>query len=87
MGQIGDLVEKAINHLDLYLAGAGSRQAAEEIENEIDEVRRVLRKRAIRRLHDEEANIKIGLAFLDILSHLEEIGDLVIGIIRRAESA
>ena len=87
LGQIGDLVEKAINHLDLYLAGAGSRQAAEEIENEIDEVRRALRERSIQQLQDEEANIKIGLAFLDILSHLEEIGDLVIGIIRRAESA
>ena len=86
LGQIGDLVEKSMNHVDLYLAGTGSPQAAEEIENEIDEVRRILRERSIQRLQDPEANIKIGLAFLDVLSHLEEIGDLAIGIIRRAES-
>jgi len=87
LGQIGDLVEKSMNHVGFYLAGTGSPQAAEEIENEIDEVRRVLRAASIQRLQDEEANIKIGLAFLDVLSHLEEIGDLAIGIIRRAESA
>ncbi len=87
LGQIGDLVEKSMKHVDRYLAGTGSPQAAEEVENEIDEVRRVLRTRSIQRLQDEEANIKIGLAFLDVLSHLEEIGDLAIGIIRRAESA
>ena len=46
-----------------------------ELEDEIDEMERYLRKQHIHRLNQLECNAKAGLTYTDLLSNLERIGD------------
>ena len=46
-----------------------------ELEEEIDEMERYLRKRHIHRLNHGECTAKTGLTYTDLLSNLERIGD------------
>ncbi len=80
------MVGTAMEHSGAYLAGQGDPAAAEAHENAIDARRRELREETIQRMKSGEEGLRRGLAFLDALTHLEEIGDRAVGIIRRAES-
>ena len=46
-----------------------------ELEDEIDEMERYLRKQHIHRLNHGECTAKSGLTYTDLLSNLERIGD------------
>lgn len=46
-----------------------------ELEEEIDEMERYLRKQHINRLNHQECSAKAGLTYTDLLSNLERIGD------------
>lgn len=87
--KIGGLVDKALDNLGRYLAGEkGVAAQAEALEDEIDNTRREMREEQIARLEEREGEDMItGIAFLDLLTHLEEIGDRAVGIIRQAEAA
>jgi len=87
--KIGGLVDKALDNLGRYLAGEkGVAAQAEALEDEIDNMRRTMREEEITRLQAREGEDMItGLAFLDLLTHLEEIGDRAVGIIREAQKA
>ncbi len=85
--QLGGLVERAIEGLGRYFAGDQKLEEAEVFEDEIDSLRRQLRDDEIARLRAGEHDVETGLALLDILTHLEEIGDRTVGIIRLAEAS
>lgn len=80
-----DMVGGALDHCGSYLAGEGDPAAAEAHENAIDKRRHELREATIQRMKSGDEGLRSGLAFLDALTHLEEIGDRAVGIIRRAE--
>jgi phosphate uptake regulator len=56
----------------------------EEIEDRIDSTRRKLRGKYVQKMEQEGAQRAQCLAVLDTITHLEEIGDRAVGIIRRA---
>jgi phosphate:Na+ symporter len=63
-----DYLDNRIEHYDL--------RTAREMERGIDTMRDTLRKRSRRTIErDEEVNVKGELIFLDIVKHLEHIGD------------
>lgn len=80
-----ELVGRSIAYAGVYMKGEGNVQDAELLESEIDAQRAVLRAETIERIQDG-SGLREGLAFLDALTHLEEIGDRAVGIIRRAEA-
>lgn len=83
--ELGELVERALVQLGRYLAGEGSPQECEAIENEIDATRDRLRSGHMQRMQGGEERLVAGLWALDALAHLEEIGDRCWGIVKRAE--
>jgi phosphate:Na+ symporter len=78
-------VDESLEHVGRYVTGAGSKEVGEEIEDLIDNTRRKLRNKYVQAMEQEGSNRAQCLAFLDTISHLEEIGDRAVGIIRRAE--
>jgi phosphate:Na+ symporter len=82
---LGDLVDQALENVGNYMVGRSSAEAAEIIESRIDEMRRSLRGRHIQRMRDSADYLETELAFLDAITHLEEIGDRAVGIVRLAE--
>ena len=78
-------VARSLEHVGAYLTGAGSAEVAEETEDLIDRTRRKLRNKYVQAMEQEGSNRAQCLAFLDTITHLEEIGDRAVGIIRRAE--
>ncbi len=83
---LGDLVDQALENVGNYMVGQSSAEAAEIIENRIDELRRNLRSRHILRMRECGDMLETELAFLDAITHLEEIGDRAVGIVRLAET-
>ena len=83
---LGQRVDEALDVLVLYLQGERDPLSAEAIEDAIDALRRSLREEEIRRLEAKESELIPGLAVLDVLTHLEEIGDRAVGIVRLAEA-
>ncbi|GMV42687.1 MAG: hypothetical protein AMXMBFR64_44030 [Myxococcales bacterium] len=84
---LGALVDRALANLGVYLAEGSPAKRAEEIEHEIDDSRRDLRAKHIEDMSSFHEDLKTGLAFLDMITHMEEIGDRVTGIVRLSESA
>ena len=85
LAALGELVNQSLENLGKYLAGESTYEAGKEIEQRIDAMRRSLRARHIEQLQEDRGHIGAELAFLDTITHLEEIGDRVFGIIRLAE--
>ena len=85
LAYLGDLVSAALENLGKYLAGDSTASDGEAIEAQIDQTRRQLRAHHTEKLHDSRESVAAELAFLDTISHLEEIGDRALGIIRLAE--
>lgn len=80
------LVDQSLENLGRYLAGDTQAAAvAEEIEQQVDRKRRVLRRQQIERMKESTEGVQAKLAFLDTITHLEEIADRVVGIVRRVE--
>lgn len=84
---LGVLVDRALENLGAYLTESSTPKRAEEIEHEIDRSRRHLRTRHIENMTTMQEDLQTGLAFLDMITHMEEIGDRVTGIVRLAEAA
>ena len=84
---LGALVDRALQNLGAYLADGATAKRAEEIEQEIDHTRRMLRTRHIDNMKTLQEDLQTGLAFLDTITHMEEIGDRVTGIVRLSEVA
>jgi phosphate:Na+ symporter len=82
---LGELVDNALENVGQYLVGDSDPEAAELIESRIDESRRAMRARHIDRMRESADFIDTELAFLDAITHLEEIGDRAVGIVRLAE--
>ena len=80
-----NMVGEALVHTGAYLADEGDPAAAEAHEAKIDARRRELREQCIDRMRSGEEGLRSGLAFMDALTHLEEIGDRAVRIIRTAE--
>ncbi len=83
---LAGLVDRSLEGLGHYLVDQGDPTLAEQIEDEIDETRRRLRARYIHWMESAPEDLTPGLAFLDTITHLEEIGDRAIGVIRQAEA-
>ncbi len=79
------LVDGSLEHVGRYLAGEGDPRAAEAHEELIDLRRNQLHAETVERITKGEEGLQEGLALMDALARLEEIGDRAIGIIRRAE--
>ncbi len=82
---LGQMVDQAIENVGNYMVGRSSAEAAEIIEDRIDDMRRAMRTRHIKRMHESSELLDTELAFLDAITHLEEIGDRAAGIVRLAE--
>lgn len=85
LGTLGGLVNDALENLGAYLAGNSTAADGEAIEAQIDQMRRHLRARHTEKLQETRESVTLELAFLDTITHLEEIGDRALGIIRLAE--
>jgi phosphate:Na+ symporter len=86
VARMGAAVREALDNLESYWASGGAVAHAEEIEDRIDALRRELRAQEIERLMTAEPDdIPASLAVLDVLTEMEEIGDRVVSIVRRAE--
>jgi phosphate:Na+ symporter len=83
--KLAELVDQSLENVGDYMVGRTTAAAAETIENRIDEMRRGLRTRHVQRMRDSGERIETELAFLDAITHLEEIGDRAVGIVRLAE--
>lgn len=82
---MGELVSQSLDNLGKYLAGESTMEAGREIEQQIDATRRNLRARHIEHIKENPDKVTAELAFLDTITHLEEIGDRAFGVIRLAE--
>lgn len=85
LASLGNLVSAALENLGAYLSGNSTAQDGEAIEVQIDQMRRHLRSRHTEKLQDSRESVATELAFLDTITHLEEIGDRALGIIRLSE--
>jgi phosphate:Na+ symporter len=85
--KLGNAVAEAMDNLRKYLAEdrAERVQRAEELETAIDDVRRTLRESEIEELKSGSEDIETGIAVLDVLTHLEEIGDRIASIVRTTD--
>ena len=83
--ELGGLAEQSLGYVARHLDGERVQADAEALESRIDQLREQLRSEQIERLRGGEDSVRAGLAFLDVLNQLEEIGDRAIGIIRHAE--
>jgi phosphate:Na+ symporter len=89
MNLLSGLVDESLESLGSYLAGERDALRSEELEERIDRTRKKLRKRrikALRKDEDHSTDIRVHLAFLDLITQMEEIGDRAVGIVRRAEA-
>ncbi|HNS99012.1 MAG TPA: Na/Pi cotransporter family protein [Polyangiaceae bacterium] len=77
-------VDRSLEHVSAFISGSGSITVGEEIEDRIDSTRRKLRGKYVQKMEQEGAQRAQCLAVLDTITHLEEIGDRAVGIIRRA---
>ena len=84
--ELGELVDLSLENLGNYMVDRSDAEAAEVIETRIDDVRRSLRSRHVQRMRDSAERLETELAFLDAITHLEEIGDRAVGIVRLAEN-
>ncbi len=82
---LGDIVDQSLENVGNYMVGRSTAEAAEIIETRIDDMRRAMRTRHIQRMRDSCELLDTELAFLDAITHLEEIGDRAAGIVRLAE--
>lgn len=82
--ELAALVQSSLAHVERFLAGEAVQHQAEELERQIDELRSSLRHEQEERLRGGEKDLAVGLAYLDLLTHYEQIGDRAIGIIRHA---
>ncbi|AKU91335.1 Na/Pi cotransporter family protein [Vulgatibacter incomptus] len=83
---LGQLVDEALANLGSYVSGGvGAAAVSEEIEQRVDQTRRHLRADHIERMKITTEGVQANLAFLDAITHLEEVADRVVGIIRRSE--
>lgn len=87
VGQLYDQVDRSLENVGLYLQGKGDVAESEEIEDRVDQTRRSLRSKYIRLMEAGAERRAQCLALLDTFTHLEEIGDRAVGIIRRAEQS
>jgi len=83
---LGALVDESLENLGRYLAGDESCAAkSEDIERRVDLLRRQLRANHLERMKETTDGFQRELSFLDAITHLEEVADRVVGIIRRQE--
>lgn len=83
---LAGLVDTAMENLGRYLAGdVRVASLAEDLEQEVDQTRRRLRASQIQRMMQTTEGMPASLAYLDVITHLEEIADRVVGIVRRGE--
>lgn len=82
---LGALVDQALENVGRYLTDEQPSAQIEELEQRIDQTRRSLRTRHIARIQASPASAEAELGFLDTITHLEEIGDRAVGIVRHAE--
>jgi phosphate:Na+ symporter len=83
--ELGALVDQSLENVGRYLTGQSTPATAEQIEARIDETRRLLRARHIDQMKGSPEALQRQLAFLDAITHMEEIGDRAAGIVRHAE--
>ncbi len=83
--ELGALVDESLANVGHYLTGQSTPAHAEEVEQKIDETRRRLRARHIEQMKGSPEALQRQLAFLDAITHMEEIGDRAAGIVRHAE--
>ncbi|PIE17124.1 MAG: Na/Pi cotransporter [Proteobacteria bacterium] len=86
IADLAELVDRSLANLGSYLVGESDLNAAEEIERAIDRARGELRERYVAGMRQTDVGVIPGLRLLDVISHLEAIGDRAFGIIRRAEA-
>ncbi len=86
IAELGELVDASLDNLSRYLVGQSKFEQAEAIERRIDEARGEMRSRYLERMRNTDMAPIPGMWLLDLLSHLEEIGDRAFGIIRRMEA-
>jgi phosphate:Na+ symporter len=86
--ELGEVVDAALENLGGYLSNedADHYGKAVALEERIDQVRRDLRAAEIQQLKEGTKTIETGVGVLDALTHLEEIGDRVLGIVRTTEA-
>lgn len=86
--QLGELVDESLENLGRYLAGQNGEavRRSEELEMRVDATRRELRAHRVQAMQESTEGIQAQLAFLDTITHLEEVADRVVGIIRQAEA-
>ena len=85
LATLGELVDQSLKNVGEYLVGRSDSESAEALEARIDEARRIMRGRHIERMRESADHVDTELAFLDAITHLEEIGDRTVGIVRLAE--
>lgn len=78
--EVYEMFDLTIRSVTLSLEALEKRDLAKarqvyELEEEIDEMERFLRKQHIHRLNHGECTAKAGLTYTDLLSNLERIGD------------
>lgn len=83
--ELGTQVDSALENVGRYLAGESAPEMAEKIEQQIDDLRRQMRSRHIDQMKGSPEALQRQLAFLDAITHMEEIGDRAVGIVRHAE--
>ncbi len=85
LDDLAALVQQSLAYVGQHMVGADVTREAELLEARIDDLRRSLREEHVDRLRGGEQDVAAGLAYLDLLTHYEEIGDRAVGIIRHAE--
>lgn len=85
---LGAIVDESLENLGRYLAGENGEavRRSEELEVRVDATRRELRAHRIQAMKESTEGVQSQLAFLDTITHLEEVADRVVGIIRQAEA-
>lgn len=85
---LGALVDESLENLGRYLSGENGEavRRSEELEVRVDATRRELRAHRIEAMKASTEGVQSQLAFLDTITHLEEVADRVVGIIRQAEA-
>ena len=84
IARLGALVDRSLEILGRTLVGQDGLRDAEDIEREINACRDEIRAAHIDRMRDGRDAVVPGLRMLDVVAHLEEIGDRTYGIARQA---
>lgn len=83
---LGELVSDTFMHLDRYLAGEGTLDEIETLEQQIDDTHRRMLLAHYERLRSSGDDLTIELWYQNIIAHLEEIGDRCLDVVMGGET-